>query len=412
MAARCLRGAPTRRCASVCPGAYTYEGFHGPILDRIEDVAAQAALDRAVFAGGCSENAETSVSALSEDILKLYYEDYIAQWDSLLRDMRLAPLTDLTVAGENLKDLSSANSALKRMVTAVVAETDLIRSEDDEPAGDNKAAKKGTSKVLGKLGKVGKLVKTGVKLLPKAGGAAEVDMTGTLVAEHFTNRSNPLFAEVDGQPPALDAAVVALTALSNVLQTVTANPDPQDAIKKQGGLAELTGAVARQALVLPDPIDDWLGGVAGDASGLTEKAVTSELNAIWRADILPFCEAALNNRYPFTAESAVDVNVKDFSRLFGPGGLIDAFTNDHLINYVDTATQPWKWRADFGLSAGCAQGLERRAKSATICFPGGQGPTMAFTLQPKDLSSNATRVTLNLDGQSLSISTTLPGRSQ
>ena len=81
--------------------------------------------------------------ALSQDILKLYYEDYIAQWDSFLRDMRLAPLTDLTVASENLKDLSSADSALKRLVTAVVAETDLIRSEDEEPAGDNKAAKKG-----------------------------------------------------------------------------------------------------------------------------------------------------------------------------------------------------------------------------------------------------------------------------
>jgi type VI secretion system protein ImpL len=253
------------------PGAYSYEGFHGPILDRVEDVAAQAALDRAVFAGGCSENAETSVPALSQDILKLYYEDYIAQWDSFLRDMRLAPLTDLTVASENLKDLSSADSALKRLVTAVVAETDLTRSEDEEPAGDNKAAKKGTSKVLSKLGKVGKLVKTGVKLLPKSGGADAVDMTGSLVADHFKPIKS-VIAEVDGQPPALDAAVVALTALSNVLQTVTASPDPQDAVKKQGGLAELTGAVARQALVLPDPIDDWLGGIATDTGGLTEKA--------------------------------------------------------------------------------------------------------------------------------------------
>ncbi|TIL61860.1 MAG: type VI secretion system membrane subunit TssM, partial [Mesorhizobium sp.] len=31
-------------------GAFTYSGFHDAILDRIEDVAAQAALDRAVFA--------------------------------------------------------------------------------------------------------------------------------------------------------------------------------------------------------------------------------------------------------------------------------------------------------------------------------------------------------------------------
>jgi hypothetical protein len=148
----------------------------------------------------------------------------------------------------------------------------LTRSEDEEPAGDNKAAKKGTSKVLSKLGKVGKLVKTGREATAKIGGDADaVDMTGSLVADHFKPIKS-VIAEVDGQPPALDAAVVALTALSYVLQTVTASPDPQDAVKKQGGLAELTGAVARQALVLPDPIDDWLGGIATDTGGLTEKA--------------------------------------------------------------------------------------------------------------------------------------------
>jgi type VI secretion system protein ImpL len=379
-------------------GAFTYAGFHDVILDRLEDVAAQAALDRAVFAGGCSENAETSVSALSEDILKLYYEDFIAQWDSFLRDIRLAPLTDLTVASEHLKDLSSADSAVKRLVTAVVQETELTRS--DEAPADDKAKSKGASKLLGKLGKIGKLAKKGAKLLPRAGSADEVDLTGTLVAEHFKPLKGAI-AEVDGLPPALDAAVVALTALSNVLQTVTASPDPQEAIKKQGGLAELTGAVARQAQILPDPIDDWLSGIVGDTSGLTEKAVTSELNAIWRADILPFCQAALNDRYPFSPESAVDVNVRDFARLFGPGGLIDAFINDHLISYVDTASQPWKWRADFGLDSSALAAFEQARRIRDDLFPGGSGPVMSFTLEPKDLSPTVTRVTLNLDGQSL-----------
>ena len=227
-----------------------------------------------------------------------------------------------------------------------------------------------------------------------------MDLTGNLVAEHFKPLKGTI-AEVDGQPPALDAAVVALTALSNVLQTVTANPDPQDAIKKQGGLAELTGAVARQAQILPDPIDDWLGGIAGDTSNLTQKAVTSELNAIWRADILPFCQAALNDRYPFSPDSAVDVNVRDFARLFGPAGLIDAFINDHLISYVDTTSQPWKWRADFGLDPSALAAFEQARRIRDDLFPGGTGPVMSFTLEPKDLSPNVTRVTLNLDGQNL-----------
>ena len=34
-------------------------------------------------------------------------------------------------------------------------------------------------------------------------------------------------------------------------------------------------------------------------------------------------------------------------------------------------------------------------------FPGGAGPVMAFTLEPKDLGANAARVPLNVDGQQL-----------
>jgi type VI secretion system protein ImpL len=378
-------------------GAFTYDGFHGSILDRLEDVATQAALDRAVYAGGCSENSQTSVSALSRDMLKLYYDDYIAQWDGFLHDVKLAPLANLRVASENLKDLSSADSAVKRLVTAVVRETELTRS--DEPASDKNRAKI-SSTILGKLGTIGKLARTGVKLLPHTGGADQIDETGAVVAEHFKPLKGAI-AEVDGQPPALDAAVVALTALSNVLQTVIASPNPQDAIKKQGGLAELTGAVARQAQILPDPINTWLAGIAGDTSGLTEKAVTSELNAIWRADVLPFCEAALNRRYPFDPESSIDVNIRDFTRLFGPGGLIDSFTNNNLLPYIDTTGEPWKWRADFNGDPSVLAVFEKARHIRDGLFPGGQGPVMNFTLEPKDLSAAASRATLNVDGQIL-----------
>ena len=192
-----------------------------------------------------------------------------------------------------------------------------------------------------------------------------------------------------------------MTALSNMLQTVMASPNPPEAIKKQGGLAELTGAVARQAQILPDPVNLWLAGIAGDTSGLTQKAVASELNAIWRSDILPFCRAALDNRYPFAPDSAVDVNIRDFTRLFGPGGLIDTFTNDNLLPYVDTTGEPWKWRADLGLAPAVLADFEQARHIRDDLFPGGTGPVMNFTLEPKDLSPSAVRMTLNLDGQTL-----------
>jgi type VI secretion system protein ImpL len=380
-------------------GAFTYAGFHGPVLGRLDAVAEQTALDRTVFAGGCQEEAATSVAALSQDMLKLYYEDFIAQWDGFLRDVRLAPLTDLTVASENLKDLASADSALKRLLDAVVHETELTRPAD-EGGEESGGIPSGAKKLLGKLGKVGKLAKTGIKYMPTSGDPATVDTSGKPVADHFVSIKAAV-AEVDGQPPGITAAVAALTALSNVLQTVAASPDPQDAIKKQGGLAELTGAVARQAVTLPDPLDDWLAGIAGETSGLTSKAVTSELNAIWRADVLPFCQAALAGRYPFAPDSTIDVNVVDFQRVFGPGGLIDSFTNTHLLTYVDTNTKPWTWRADFAVDPGALAAIEQARRIRDSLFPGGAGPLMSFTMEPKDLSPDVGRVTLNVDGQTL-----------
>jgi type VI secretion system protein ImpL len=379
------------------PGIFTYAGFHEVVLPRLEEVAGQAALDRSVFAGGCAESADVSVATLAEDMLKLYYEDFIAQWDALLRDIVLVPMTDLRVASENLKDLSSADSALKRLLTAVVAEVDLARPKE-EPGGAA-APPKGASKILSKLGKLGKLAKKGAKLIP-AGGVAELDTSGQPVSDHF----KPLKAaimEVDGAPPALDDTVIALTALSNVLQTVAASPNPDEAIKAQGGLPELTGAVANQAAILPDPLDDWLAGIAGETQGITQEAVASQLNAIWVADVLPFCKAAIAGRYPFDPSSPTDVNTADFARLFGPGGLIDSFTNDHLLAYVDTAARPWTWRADLGLDDSALAALERARQIRDALFPGGAGPIMAFTLEAKDLSPSATRVTLNLDGQVL-----------
>lgn len=385
------------------PGAYTYAGFHDVVLPLIPEVAAQAALDRAVFTGGCAESSDTSVEALEQDILKLYSDDFIAQWDGFLRDIRLAPITDLTVATANLKDLASPDSTLKRLLRAVVTETDLmaVPPEPEEGANTDGLVKAATKR----LGKLGSLISKADKAADKIGVGKDTagppaDPPGQAIAGHFA----PLKAtinEVDGVPPLITDAETALGALANELQTVAASPDPEAALLARGGLPQLTGQLANVAAILPDPVDDWLTGLAGDTISVTRDAVVAQLNARWKADVLPFCTSATAGRYPFEKGSAIDVNTADFQRLFGPGGLIDGFTNTHLLQYVDTTVRPWQWRADFGLPAASLQPFEQARSIRDALFPGGAGPIMAFTLEPKDLSANAARVTLNLDGQQL-----------
>jgi type VI secretion system protein ImpL len=350
------------------PGAFTFAGFHDIVLPLVPEDAAEAALDRTVFAGGCAESAEVSTDALETDILKLYYEDFVAQWDGLLRDLRLAPIEDLNTASANLRDLSSADSALARLLRAVVAETHLTRDPEANAAGD--AAQAGVLKIAQqKLGKFGKLAG---KAVAATGGGASGDPPGLPVAQHFAPIRGTV-EEIDGIPPLLGDVQLALTALSNQVQTVLATPNPQQALLQQGGLPELTGAVANVAQVLPDPVDDWIAGIAGDTLGVTRDAVIAQLNARWRADVLPFCTSAVQGRYPFDGASAIDVNTLDFARLFGPGGLIDGFTNDHLLPYIDNATRPWRWRADFGLDDALLQPVRERAVDPRRAVPGRGG---------------------------------------
>ena len=377
------------------PGAFTYQGFHEVVLPLIPEVAAQAALDRAVFTGGCGESADASVGSLEADILKLYGDDFIAQWDGFLRDVRLAPITDLPVATANLKDLASADSTLKRLLTAVVAETDLARVPDAGASPPPGLINKATAK----LGKLGKLVKAGTKIA-KSTAAPAGPPPGTDIAAHFAGLKS-VIQETDGVAPLITDAEAALGALANELQTVAASPNPQEALLARGGLPQLTGALADVARTLPDPIDDWIAGIAGDTISVTREAVLAQLNARWRADVLPFCQSATAGRYPFTETSSIDVNVADFQRLFGPGGLIDTFTTGSLLTYIDTSVRPWVWRADFGLDAQTLQPFEQARVIRDGLFPGGAGPIMTFTLEPKDLSANASRVTLNVDGQQL-----------
>ncbi|MGP3698905.1 type VI secretion system membrane subunit TssM [Rhodobacter sp. NSM] len=377
------------------PGAFTWAAFHETILPLVPEVAAQATLDRALFAGGCGGSSDASATSLEADILKLYSDDFIARWDGLLRDIRLAPLTDFATANAAMKDLASPDSALKRLLTAVVAETDLAR----QPEPGSAAVPEGlVGAAARKLGKVGKLVKKSGVL--SGGGAASTEPPGADVSRHFSALKG-MVAEVDGVPPLIGDASLALGALANALQTAAASPDPQAALTDQGGLATLTGGLQEVARRLPAPIDEWLTSLAGETATVTREAVVARLNARYKADVLPFCRAATAGRYPFEAGSAIDVNTADFQRLFGPGGLFDSFTNDQLGPWIDTARRPWVWRADLGLDDARLAPFAAARRMRDGLFAGGIGPIMGFLLEARDLSPNAARVTLNLDGQQL-----------
>ena len=65
-----------------------------------------------------------------------------------------------------------------------------------------------------------------------------------------------------------------------------------------------------------------------------------------RDEVLPVCQRTISNRYPFIRGSDQDVPLADFARLFGTGGVLDAFFKQNLAPHADTSKPEWAWRQD------------------------------------------------------------------
>jgi type VI secretion system protein ImpL len=375
------------------PGIFTYDGFHEQVLRHLRDVARATAVDNWMLDARAPTKGE--VELLQRDILYLYYDDYIAVWDQLLADVTLAPLTDLRSAVYVLKDLAGPNSAIKLLLSGIHAEVDLTRmpetSEMQEAAGVA-ALKEAQTKLLGKLGGAG------AELAVLARSDA---VPGAPVARHFAYLAD-LIKGAEGAPPLIDDATRALRLLFQELQSVSTSPNPEKAMLERGALAGVVGPLAEEAKRLPPPLDDLFGTVALQTTAIGGGAVARQLNAIWQADVLPFCTKALAGRFPFHPDSAIDVSLDDFGRLFAPGGLIDGFINANLQSFVDTTRRPWRWRGDLDLSNAALAQFERARLIRDGTFADGARPKAGFMLRPVDADADTARVLLDLDGQQVS----------
>jgi type VI secretion system protein ImpL len=390
---------------ALVPGIFTYAGFHDFLLPILDEAAQAAFAENWVLgASGRPEPGPAELARLKADMLKLYYDDAIAAWEGVLRDVTLAPLGSLAEAVERTKALSGPSSPLKLLVQAIVTETRLTvpppAPAEAEGGGPDKAkiAKVASRLALRKLG--GKL-RQFTRLLgsrTQAAVAAEpAEVPGAPVEAHFAGLAG-LVEGVNGAPPALDEAIAALDALNARLAEATLSPNPAEAFARIGplGAAQLARAAAR----LPVPLGPMLGGIAETASALGASGVREQLNGVWRSEVLPFCRQALGGRFPFARAGTADASLEDVQRLFAGGGLIAGFVDGRLAPYLDTTRRPWGDRQGLGLSPAALVQLERAKRIGASLF--GAGVFKAgFSLTPLELDAGSASVTLDVDGQEL-----------
>ncbi|MCA0872586.1 type VI secretion system membrane subunit TssM [Seohaeicola saemankumensis] len=381
-------------------GIFTYDGFNTVFLPEAVSVAERVQSESWVL-GPRNEldGNQNALLALSRDVLDLYYNDYIARYDAVLADIDIIPMESLSHAVEVTNVLSGPTSPIVNILTEISNETKLT---EDRSVINNEALSQGASTVAAiearsTLSIQGEILMEALLSSAGAGNGEPPKPPGAYVEERFA-WLHQLVARPEGQPSQLDDLMGVLTQVYQALNKmsfsgVTSGGDGGQAI------LQFQQAASR----IDGPLQRWASQITTGSSGITSEGTRASINARWQASVLPFCEQALDNRYPFNRRARADVAMQDFAKLFAPGGLIDGFFNENLVKFVDTRTRPWTWKrvndVDLGISQAVLQQMQYAAEIRDAFFTAGPVPAVQFQITPEALDPKAKSVTLEIDGQ-------------
>lgn len=380
-------------------GIFTFDGFHNVFLPEAVSVAERVHREAWVL-GGQSEAAqnEAVLLKLSRDVLDLYYNDYISRYDQMLGDIDIIPLESLSHAVEVTNVLSGPTSPIVNILTEVSNETRLNEDKSLLDAGTLAAGAQNVAAIEARSN----LSIQGQILLEALVGSAEnapgqaAKPPGAYVQERFQWLYD-LVNRPEGQPSQLDDL---MRQLQLVYQELNKMSFSGVASGGQSGQALLQ--FQQTASRMGGPLPRWATQISAGSSGITSEGTRASINARWQSTVLPFCEQALANRYPFNRSARADVAMADFAKLFAPGGLIDGFFNDQLLKYVDTRSRPWTWKrvndVDLGISPAVLQQMQYASEIKEAFFAGGAQPAVQFQITVNALDPKAKEVLLEIDG--------------
>jgi len=386
------------------PGFFTINGFYKVLLPQLPDATKQVASESWVLGKEQQIDPNSAqVQNLQHDVVGLYTNEYAMNWDAMLNDLDVEPLTNANMqqAVQALYVLSSPQSPMKELLASITRQLTLTQPPATPGAVGNAA-----SQAAGALEKkaLGGVNNAFAKMFGTAAGPV-AQPPGQAIEDRYAK----LIAYVGKGPGApIDNALKLLNDLQQQLaQLANAGSGAAAAPPAAGGdPAQMLRAEAANA---PQPVQRWLVALAlsGNAqrSGGAKAAAAAAFNAPGGPASL--CKQAVNGRYPFTPGAANAIPLDDFSRLFSPSGMINSYFNTQLRPFVDTSGPVWKAQAVAGVAApvtpeNLAQ-FQRASNIGQLFFASGGGaPSVQFEITPDTLDRGTNQVTLELGSQVIS----------
>jgi len=388
------------------PALYTYAGYHrgfDAATQRLIEAASEEAWvlgPQALVTPGTPE-----AERLVGEVRERYLQDYVTQWDGLLKDIGLVPARDIQHAAEIARILADPkDSPLRRLLSAAADETELDRpAAPDAGSGASPGAAPG--KGAGPLKKaeeaLGGLRQRVERYFgdEKPGTAPVKEAPEAYVSRRFAWLRD-LVRSTGDRPAPIAGVQQQLAQLGLQLSSIAAAEASGRSTLAAGEGKDIQDA-KQAAARLPQPVAGLVQTLAQDSATLVAGGARARLNNLWTSRVLPFCREAINGRYPFEKGSRRETTPQDFARLFGPGGLLDGFFSENLSPIADTSRQTWRWAGGgIGIPDSVLTQFQQAATIREAFFPGGgKVPAVTFQLTPNRMDASVSQFILDVGGQ-------------
>lgn len=338
---------------------------------------------------------------IGEQLEKLYFSDYAAQWQTLMNNLELAETNNISQFSDQLYQLGSpAQSPLKGLIELASENTRFSKVvEGGDDAGAPAVGMGGNLKPKVSMKQVVRSAKSG------AVNAWNENQKINLVEKQFSEL-HALTKKSDRGPAPVDDYLQSITQLNDFLSEIGSAPNPDEAaygaVQKRfmGQSDNPITKLQLKAKHAPRPLKAWLNKLATNAWAMVNQYGQRHINQIWTYQVLPDCQRLTENRFPFDLKSTIDASPIAFNEFFAPGGTLANFIEINLAAYIDQ--NRWRLKSVDGIGAPIRQStllqLKRAGSIKRAFFSASDAASAQFKVTPKKLDRDIRLFTLEVGG--------------
>ncbi|WDE09501.1 type VI secretion system membrane subunit TssM [Thalassomonas haliotis] len=332
---------------------------------------------------------EPDLRRLKTDIIKLYTQDYIKAWQSLLGQLDIDAFTQLSRGISALESASGSHSPFIYLLNTLELNTRLSK-----PGLLDK-----TQKLLDKgfsgESRLRRLAEQGAGLGDETLTPKE-QVTQAFAAINAVNAEENKLAYQDKLLNALSELFVHLSLLSQQRGQGVLAETKQD----HKAVKQLSTFAVRQ----PMPLKRWLRQISQETENVLWYGASREVARLWQQSYLKQCQKITAQGYPFMPLANQEVLLQDFSALFGQSGLLQRFYDQYLDKLVDNVSIPWRWKGEVPAKLLHSEQALRFFEQANLIRQSyfdlsGDNPFVELEFTPVYLDPRVRRFSLNISGQ-------------